>query len=72
MALDYDVKVSFECTNCKEQVELEPHFVYPDYSGKNGYYDTSDRGVLKLLKENKCVVKEDKIYCCPECAEEAE
>lgn len=50
MIHDATVEVTCDGNNCGETVVIEPEFVYPDYSGKNGYYDTKDSSLEKKIK----------------------
>ena len=68
----HDAKVEVTCDGscCHESVEILPPYVYRDYSGTNGYYDTSDRAIVKELTNEGWFIQDDKHYCCAECAPE--
>lgn len=50
MIHDATVEVTCDQDGCHENVILEPEYVFSDYSGNNGHYDTRDRSLFKLLK----------------------
>lgn len=61
----HDAKVEVTCDgeHCMESIEVEPEFVYPDYSGKNGYYNTKDSALEKLIEQAEWQVKDGKHFC---------
>jgi len=64
MIHDAIVQVSCDGNGCAEIAEVQPEFVYPDYSGKNGYYDTRDEKIeSKLVREYGWTVKDGKHFC---------
>jgi len=61
-----------ECDRCSETIEVSPEFRYRDYSGENGYYDCSDKAIVRLLKEDGWIGNEDRQYCNVDCKKEQE
>lgn len=63
------VEVTCDGKSCNYSMWVKPDFVYPDYSGKNGYYDTSDSSIEKKLVSDDWIVEDSKHYCCEDCEE---
>jgi hypothetical protein len=64
-AVIHDAKVEVTCdgNGCMESIEICPDYVYFDYSGNNGGYDTSNDAIEKKLDEFDWVVIDGKHLC---------
>jgi hypothetical protein len=58
-----DATVEVQCDGCGEIEDISPEYVYRDYSGKNGYYDTTDSAIEEKLLGLGWGVKDGKHYC---------
>jgi hypothetical protein len=65
-----DAIVPVYCDTCDAKIEIEPAYVFHDYSGKSGYYDTADSAIEKDLIQHGWVVKDGKQYCDSSCVPE--
>lgn len=67
----HDAKVEVTCDGekCRESIEVQPDYTYPNYSGKGGSYDTSDSAIERKIEEEGWEVVDGKHYC-ESCAEE--
>jgi hypothetical protein len=63
MIHDAVVRVSCDGDGCSEEIEIQPEFVYRDYSGRSGYYDTSDEAIEKKVAQEGWFAQGDKHYC---------
>lgn len=70
MIHDATVEVSCDGQRCSQSITLEPEFVYPDYSGKNGYYNTKESALEEKLVHEGWLVRDGKHYCCTDCVPE--
>lgn len=60
----HDPVVEVTCDNCDDAcVQVEPDYVYTDYSGERGYFDTSDAAIAKLLPRYEWLERNGKHYC---------
>jgi hypothetical protein len=59
----HDATIEVTCDGCSSAITIEPEFVYRDYSGKNGYYDTSDDAIEAKLVIEGWEVLDGKHYC---------
>lgn len=50
---------------CDNSIEITPEYVFNDYSGKSGHYDTSKRSLRKLIEKEDWFLAEDNAttYC---------
>lgn len=64
-----DPQIFVLCDLCGAEDVWEPNFSYPDYSGKNGSYDTSDAEFLKWVDQNNWSQDANKDLC-PDCTEQ--
>ena len=63
------IEVTCDASRCLSSEWVDLEFVYPDYSGKNGWYDHKDESVEeKLVEDFEWVVVDGKHYCCQDCA----
>lgn len=46
----HDPQIDVTCDGCGDVITWEPVYVYRDWSGKNGHYDTRDAEFQKFLK----------------------
>jgi hypothetical protein len=60
---DARVEVTCDGDGCAVGIEIEPEFCYRDYSGRNGYYDTSDAAIERKLEHEGWFVQDGKHYC---------
>lgn len=67
MISDVVVPVSCDGKGCGEVVEIEPEYKYYDYSGKSGFYDTSESAIEKKLEHEGWFIQDGKHYCCEDC-----
>lgn len=68
MIHDATVEVTCDGKNCRQSVQVEPEYVYSDYSGRNGRYDTDDSSIEDLLEDrHKWIVDDGKHYCDESC-----
>jgi len=65
----HEVEVRVTCDKCDVEEIISPEFLFPDYSGEGGDYDTTDEAIEKELKavDWKC---EDGKHTCPDCGEQ--
>ena len=64
----YDAIVEVSCDNCNDSIEVAPAYVYDDYSGKSGHYDTRNNSIEhQIEQEHGWIVEDGKHYCCEEC-----
>lgn len=59
----HDATVEVTCDGCSSAITLSPEFVYPNYSGKGGHYDTSDEALEEKLTREGWEAKGGKHYC---------
>lgn len=61
----HDAKVEVTCDGkgCGESIEIEPEYVYRNYSGSSGYYDTSDDAIERKLEREGWTVLDGQHYC---------
>ena len=62
-----DPTITVSCDACNDEVELDLEYKYRDYSGKNGFYDTSTGAVEASLRSQEWIVDHENHYCCEEC-----
>lgn len=67
-----DAYVDVTCDKCHDVERMELDYVYFDYSGENGAYDTSESGLESLLIDHGWVAREDDKHICPQCQDEDE
>ena len=68
MIHDARIEVTCDGRRCAEAIDVYPHYVYFDYSGKSGKYEDSDEVIEELIEKEEWIVKDGKHYCCKECA----
>lgn len=57
------------CDKCQTSVYIQLDFVYPDYTGENGYHDSEDSSIeKKLINEHEWIMKDGKHFCSYDCA----
>lgn len=71
----HDAKVEVTCDGkgCRESIDVELPFTYPDYSGKGGRCDHRPAVVNKLVKREGWTVigdDDDAKHFCENCAED--
>lgn len=61
----FDAKVEVTCDgeHCRESIQIQPDFVYRDYSGKSGHYDTRDSAIEEILVSEGWAVEDGKHLC---------
>lgn len=59
----HDATVEVTCDECSETFIVRPDYVYNDYSGKSGHYDTSDSAIEKKIAREGWTVKDGKHFC---------
>ena len=61
-------KIEITCDGCITGfIEYEMPWVYSDYTGNNGYYDSNENDIETFLKSEGWVVKGEKHFCCEDC-----
>jgi hypothetical protein len=50
---DATIEVTCDHESCEESIVIEPEYVFNDYSGKSGHYDTSKRALRRLIEEQE-------------------
>ena len=66
----YDAVVKVSCDKCSGSIDVEPAYVYNDYSGNSGHYNTDDSAIEDILvEEYEWVVSDGKHYCSQDCAD---
>lgn len=60
----FDPQIEVNCDECCEVRFWEPEFVYHDWSGENGYYDTSDEAFKKWKISEGWSADDDKCDGC--------
>ncbi len=69
MIHDAHMEVTCDGDKCSSTVNVPMDFVYPDLSGKNGWYDHAEDSIeSKLAEDHEWVVIDGKHYCCDDCA----
>lgn len=68
---DATVEVTCDGKDCTCSLTVEPDFVYRDYSGKNGYYNTSDDAIGEKLEIEGWIVQDGK-HPCEACKDQSE
>lgn len=63
MIHDATVEVTCDGNGCRESIVVSPEYVYNDYSGKSGHYDTKDRSLHKLIKAEGWTVVDEQTFC---------
>lgn len=50
---------------CEASIEVMPEYVFNDYSGKSGHYDTSKKALRKLIEKEDWFLDADECttYC---------
>lgn len=59
----HDATVEVTCDGCSSAITIEPEFVYLNYSGKDGHYDTRDEAIEGKLETEGWEVEDGKHYC---------
>lgn len=60
----HDATVEVTCDDCGDSTYVEPKYVYTNYSGNNGHYDTDDESIEEILeKEHDFLIKDGNHYC---------
>ena len=67
MINDAIVQVECDRKGCNESIDINPEYKYRDWSGKSGFYDTSDEAIEKKLEHEGWFVANGKHYCSAEC-----
>jgi hypothetical protein len=63
-----DAEIRVMCDTCQTEEVWEPEFVYRDFSGANGYYDTSN-GAFRRWCESAGWKTDDDTDTCADCLE---
>lgn len=58
-----DPEIECVCDECGDSIYVSPSYVYHDYSGNNGYYDTSDSSIEKKLVSEGWTCEGGKHFC---------
>lgn len=70
MIHDATVDVTCDRLGCNQSVIVELEYVYSDYSGDHGYYNSLDSAIEKqLVRDHNWIIKDLKHFCCEECVE---
>ncbi len=68
MIHDATVVVTCDGDSCWESETVELDYIYYDYSGKNGAYNSDDSAIEEELeRRGDWIVDDGKHYCCQEC-----
>ena len=62
-----DPTMAVDCDNCYTTIFYNMPFVYDDYTGDYGHYDSNDTDIEEFVKEVGWIVDNDKQFCCEEC-----
>ena len=66
----YDATVEVCCDMCRDAIDVEPAYVFNNYSGNSGHYDTRESAIEDILVEqHEWIVTDGQHYCCQECAD---
>ena len=71
MIHDAKVEVTCDARNCDGSEYVDLVWVYSDYSGNNGYYDSSDSVIEDALEDLDWVIYDGKHFCCKDCFEDS-
>ena len=69
MIHDAKVEVTCDARCCDGSEYVDLHWVYDDYSGFNGHYDSSDSVIEDALEDLDWVISDGKHFCCKDCFE---
>ncbi len=58
-----DAYVNVSCDECYCEDVWEPEYVYMDYSGNNGHYDTTDDAFSRWCEKNNWTEIDDRTVC---------
>ena len=64
-----EVTCDARCCNSSEYIDLP--WCYSDYTGNNGYYNSSDSIIEDALGELEWVVRGQYQFCCKDCYEDS-
>ncbi len=59
----HDAKIDVVCDDCGAVAEWAPDFVYFDYTGNNGHYDTSDSAFEDWCEQNGWSQRGEDTFC---------
>lgn len=59
----FDAKVEVICDDCGAVEFWEPEYVYTDYSGSHGHYDTSDAAFTRWADRHNWIEIGDNTFC---------
>ena len=63
MIHDATVEVTCDGERCSVSIMVSPEYVYRSYSGKDGYYDTSEDALTDKITAEGWTVEDGKHYC---------
>jgi hypothetical protein len=66
-----DAYIDITCDNCLDSSQIELEYKHTDYSGNNGYYDSSDSAVKSTAEAIGYIFDGENHYCCAECHKES-
>ncbi len=66
-----DAYIEITCDKCHDSSRIELEYKHTDFSGKNGYYDSSDSAVKSSAEHIGYIFDDDNHYCCKACHNES-
>ncbi|MBQ0803106.1 MAG: hypothetical protein KBT76_15375 [Sulfitobacter litoralis] len=67
----HDPQVEVVCDKCGDIAFWEPQYVYSDWSGTSGHFDTTDSAFSGWCRSEEWSEDGDKTYC-PDCSDTGE
>jgi hypothetical protein len=67
----HDAQVEVTCDACHGSTLIALPWVYSDYSGNNGYYDSSDSTIKDALTAEDWIVSGEHQFCSKDCMEDS-
>ena len=72
MIHDAGVEVTCDARCCDSSEYIYLPWVYSDYTGNNGYYDSSDSVIEDALNDLEWVIKGQYHFCCEDCFKDSQ
>jgi hypothetical protein len=75
MIHDARMEVTCDHLECEDFISISPPYVYTDFNGDNGYYDTGDSTLNELIEKEGWLVKwtvNSYRHYCEDCKEQFE
>jgi len=71
MIHDPQIEITCDGVNCPDSITVQPEYVYSNYGGGGGRYNTDDDAIESLLTSAGWLVQNGKHFCCELCSEHA-